>query len=587
MESDKELKGNVFDFRILKRIFAFVKPYRGRFFFLVFLTIFLGALAPTQPYLIKLTIDNYIAVGNMEGLTMMVSLLFGIAVLQAIVQYFHTYLSGWLGQYIVRDIRNQLYQHIQRLRLQFFDNTPIGKLVTRVVSDTETLLEIFTNGLAAIIGDLLQLVFILGFMLIINWKLALVSLATFPIMLLATYIFKEKIKKAFSKVRNAVSNLNTFVQEHITGMNIVQIFNSEEKEYAKFKKINKEHLQANLQTVNYYSIYFPVAEVIAASATGLLVWYGARGVIQDTISLGDLIAFIMYISLFFRPLRMIADRFNTLQLGIVSSNRILNLLDNHEHIQDNGIYSPKNILGKVQFDNIWFAYKEDDYVLKDINFEVKQGETLALVGATGAGKSSVINLLSRFYEINKGQIFVDDIPLTDYNLPNLRKHIGVVLQDVFLFSDTIEQNITLGNKDISHEKVREAAEYVGALQFIEKLPGGFQYNVMERGATLSVGQRQMISFVRALVYDPKIIVLDEATSSVDTETEEMIQAAMEKLMKGRTSIVIAHRLATIQKADKILVLDKGEIKEAGTHESLLEQEGLYAQLYEVQYKSVV
>lgn len=562
----------------------------------------MAVLAPAIPLLIQITVDQHIVLNNYDGLVNMVYLMVGITVIKALIQYAHTYLSGWLGQSIIRDMRVKLYQHILKLRLQFFDNTPIGKLVTRTVSDIETLSEVFTNGLAAIIGDLLQLIFIIFVMLCIDWRLTLVSLTTLPILLFATYIFKEKVKSAFNQVRTAVSNLNTFVQEHITGMSVVQIFNSERREYEKFRKINKRHLKANLNAVMYYSVYFPVAEIISAVSTGLLVWYGTREVLgaqmragimdlpflelESQITLGTLIAFIMYLSMFFRPIRMIADRFNTLQLGIVSSDRILKLLDDQSFIQNKGNYQTGKLKGNVVFKDVWFAYIDEDYVLKNINFEVKQGETIAFVGATGAGKSSIINLLTRFYEINKGKILVDGRDVHEYDVSYLREHIGMVLQDVFLFSDTIKQNITLGNPDISQEQVEQAAELVGAKEFIDKLPGRFEYNVMERGATLSVGQRQLISFVRAMVYDPQIIILDEATSSVDSETEEMIQSAIDRVMKGRTAIVIAHRLATIQKADKIVVLDKGEIKEIGTHEVLLSQGGYYTKLYEMQFAEV-
>lgn len=558
-----------------------------QFYLLVFLTVALALLIPARPYLIQLTIDDEVAFGDYQGLVMMISILVVLLVLQAIVQYSHTYLSGWLGQFIIKDIRIKLYSHVQRLNLRFFDKTPIGRLVTRNVSDIETLAEVFSQGIAAMIGDLLQLLVILGFMFYTDWKLALVSLSTLPILLFSTYVFKEKIKVAFNEVRTAVSNLNSFVQEHITGMSIVQIFNSEKREYEKFREINREHRRANIKSVLYYSIYFPVAEVVQASGFGLIIWYGAGAVINDQLTLGVLIAFIMYIQMFFRPIRMIADRFNTLQMGIVSSNRIIDLLDNDEHIPNNGDFVPEVLVGKVVFDKVWFAYDSENYVLKDINFTVNEGETTALVGATGAGKSSVINLLSRFYDIHKGDIYIDDRNILEYDIDALRRNIGVVLQDVFLFSDTIANNITLGNNDISKDRIIEAAELVGAREFIERLPGGFDYNVMERGATLSVGQRQLISFVRAMVYDPRIIVLDEATSSVDTETEELIQQAINKMMKGRTSIVIAHRLSTIQNADKILVLDKGEIKEEGSHESLLNLDGYYAQLHKMQYKEAI
>jgi ATP-binding cassette subfamily B protein len=590
MEKEQVSSGNIIDFKVLRRIMKFVQPYKGRFYFLIFLTLAIGVLTPVRPLLIQWTLDNPVASGDYNTMFEMMVVLFGLLVVQSVAQYVHTYMSGWMGQQVIRDIRTQLYQHLVNLRLRFFDKTPIGRLVTRTISDVETLADVFSEGLAAMVSDLLQLIFILAFMFYQDWRLALLSLATVPLLMISTYIFKEKIKVAFNDVRNAVANLNTFVQEHITGMNVVQIFASEKREFEKFKAINEEHRQANLRSVLYYSIYFPVAEIIAAAGIGLMVWYGAKGAInveETGITIGKLIAFIMYIQMFFRPIRMIADRYNTLQMGIVSSSRIINLLDNKEHIQDTGTHKPEHIQGAVKFDHVWFAYNSEEYVLKDVDFDVKPGETIALVGATGAGKSSIINLLNRFYEINKGSIMIDGEDIRSYDLGHLRKNIGVVLQDVFLFSDTIMNNITLGNPDVTEEMVWHAADLVGARKFIERLPGQLNYNVMERGATLSVGQRQLISFIRAMVYDPRILVLDEATSSVDSETEQMIQQAIEKMMKGRTSIVIAHRLSTIQKADKIMVLDLGEIRERGKHEELLAREGYYAQLYKMQYKEFV
>ncbi|MCE7862353.1 MAG: ABC transporter ATP-binding protein [Bacteroidetes bacterium CHB5] len=590
MEKEKVSSGNIIDWKVVKRILQFIQPYKGRFYFLIFLTILLGVLTPLRPLLIQYTLDAHVAVGDYWSLVYIIILILGLLVLQSGVQYVHTFLSGQIGQYVIRDIRVQLYKHIVNLRLKFFDKTPIGRLVTRTISDVETLADVFSEGLAAMAGDLLQIIFILGFMFYIDWRMALVSLSTIPLMLLATYVFKEKIKVAFNDVRNAVSNLNSFVQEHLTGMSIVQMFGSEKKEFEKFKEINKEHRDAHLRSVLYYSVYFPVAEVIAAMGIGLLVWYGAKGAInfeQTGITIGTLTAFIMFIQMFFRPIRMIADRYNVLQMGVVSSSRIIALLDDKADVVANGIHKPDHLAGQVNFNHVWFAYTEQDYVLKDINLEIKPGETVALVGATGAGKSSIINLLNRFYEINRGEIKIDGMDIREYDLASLRKNIGVVLQDVFLFSDTIRNNITLGNTDVSDEMILHAADLVGARRFIDRLPGGLDYNVMERGSTLSVGQRQLLSFIRAMVYDPKILVLDEATSSVDSETEEMIQEAISKMMTGRTSIVIAHRLSTIQRADKILVMEKGEIKESGTHESLLNAGGLYAQLHKMQYKEVV
>ena len=586
LQKEKESSGEIVDTKVLRQLYQYVKPYKAQFYFLVFLTITLALLAPTRPYFIQVAIDDYVAIGDSQGLIRMIYILVGLMILQAIVQWAQTYYSGWIGQVIIRDLRVRLYNHLLKLKLKFFDTTPIGRLVTRNISDIETLADVFSEGLAAIIGDLLQLVTILGVMFYIDWKLTLVSLCTLPLMIISTYIFKEKIKVTFNDVRNAVSNLNSFLQEHITGMNIVQIFNREDREFEKFKEINREHRRAHIRSVLYYSIYFPVAEIIQAIGIGLVVWYGAVGVLGMELQIGVLISFIMYLQLFSRPIRMIADRFNTLQMGVVSSSRIFKLLDSKEHIANEGNFNPEKVKGDIQVKDLWFAYVDEDYVLKNINFEVKPGQTVALVGATGAGKSSIINLLSRFYEINKGSITIDGTDIREFELSTLRKHIGVVLQDVFLFSNTIYYNITLGNPNISREQVMEAAEMVGAKKFIERLPGGLDYNVMERGATLSVGQRQLISFVRAMVYNPEIIILDEATSSVDTETEELIQESIERMMKGRTSIVIAHRLSTIQKADKIIVLHKGEIVEQGTHDSLLNQGGYYTQLHQMQLKTM-
>ena len=584
LEKEKESSGEIVDMKVLRQLYSFVKPYQKQFYFLVFLTVAMAILAPTRPYFIQIAIDDYIALGDTAGLIRIVYILVGLMILQAIVQWAHTYFSGWIGQVIIKDIRVRLYKHLLKLRLKFFDNTPIGRLVTRNVSDIETLADVFSEGLAAIIGDLLQIITILGVMFYIDWKLTLVSLSTLPLLIISTYVFKEKIKVTFNDVRNAVSNLNSFLQEHITGMNIVQIFNREKRELEKFKEINREHRLAHIRSVLYYSVYFPVAEIIQAIGIGLVVWYGAVGVLGLDMQIGVLISFIMYLQLFFRPIRMIADRYNTLQMGVVSSSRIFKLLASTEHIANEGNYSPAKIKGNLKLENVWFAYVNEDYVLKNINFEVETGQTVALVGATGAGKSSIINLISRFYEINQGNIFIDGTEIRQYELSTLRKHIGVVLQDVFLFSNSIYHNITLGNPSITREQVLEAAENVGARKFIERLPGGLDYNVMERGATLSVGQRQLISFVRAMVYNPEILILDEATSSVDSETEELIQESIEKMMKGRTSIVIAHRLSTIQKADKIIVLHKGEIVETGTHDSLLELGGYYTQLHQMQLK---
>lgn len=585
--NEETKSGKIFDLPTLKRLYKFVYPYRKQFFLLIGIIILSAALAPLLPLLIKHTVDVSIANRDMPGLITMVMLMIGTLVLRGVVQFTNTYLSGWLGQNIIRDIRMQVFDKIVSLRLKYFDNTPIGRLVTRTISDVETLSEVFSEGMAAIAGDILQLTLIIGAMFYIDWKLSLVSLSMIPLMLISTYIFKEKIKDSFNEVRAAVANLNTFVQEHISGINIVQIFSAEDREYRKFVAINKEHAKANIRSIMYYSIYYPVADVISSAGIGLIVWYGANQIMDLEMSFGTVLAFVMFNNLFFTPIRQLADRFNTLQMGIVSTDRILKILDTDEVTPDRGTYEPETIRGEVEFEHVWFAYNDEQYVLKDVNFKVGAGETVALVGATGAGKSSVINILTRFYEINKGTIRIDGIPIEDFKLNALRKSIGVVLQDVFLFSDTIENNIRMGDTSITHEEIVEAAKLVGVHEFIERLPGGYQYNVRERGGSLSVGQRQLLSFVRAMVHDPKILVLDEATSSVDSETEELIQNAIEKLMSGRTAIVIAHRLSTIQEADKILVLDKGEIKESGNHSELLEKGGLYARLHQMQYKEVI
>ncbi|WP_435356473.1 ABC transporter ATP-binding protein [Emticicia sp. SJ17W-69] len=578
--------GKIFDLEILKRLFQFIKPYNFKFYSLV-LSIMLGAvLAPVLPLLIRQTIDGPVSAGNYSGLAQMMAIMIGVLVVQSLIQFTNTYLAGWLGQNIIRDIRVQLYHKILHLRLKFFDDTPIGRLVTRTISDIETLADVFSDGIAAIAGDILQLILIISVMFYTDWRLSLISLCTIPFMLISTYIFKEKVKKSFNEVRNAVSNLNSFVQEHITGMSIVQIFNSEKIEFQKFYAINTKHRDENIKSIMYYSIYYPVAEVIAALGTGLVVWFGAKQMLNAEVTYGTVTAFIMFINIFFRPIRMIADRMNTLQMGIVSTDRILKLLDSDDYTANDG-NKKTNLKGEVEFKNVWFAYNDENYVLKDISFNAQHGESVAFVGATGAGKSSIINLLSRFYDINKGQILIDGVDVKEYELRSLREQIGVVLQDVFLFSDTIEKNITLGDENISREKIVEAAKLVGVHDFIMQLPNGYDYNVQERGATLSVGQRQLISFVRAMVHDPKIIILDEATSSVDTETEELIQSAIDKLMRGRTSIVIAHRLSTIQKANKIIVLDKGQIMEEGNHEELLKLDGFYANLYNMQYKEML
>jgi ATP-binding cassette, subfamily B, multidrug efflux pump len=580
-----KVSGKAVDVNLLKRIFHYVVPYRSAFLWSVILTIALAILAPVRPLLIEYTLDKYILENDSSGLLAMTLLMTGLLLVQTVVQYFHTFLTNTLGQSVIKDLRINVFNHISSLRLKYFDHTPIGQLITRTVSDLETIADIFSEGLIVIIGDILQVVAIIGVMLYTDWKLALIVLIPMPFLILASYLFKEAIKSAFQDVRTQVSHLNTFLQEHITGISIIQYFARENQEMHKFKRINAKHRDAHIRSNWYYSIFFPVVEVISAISIGLLVWYGSKSILSNTISPGVVVAFIMYINMLFRPIRELADKFNTLQMGMVGAERIFNVLDTQEITENKGSLQPAVLNGEIEFKNVWFAYNDENWVLKDISFHVKPGETLALVGATGAGKSSTINILNRFYEINKGSVKMDGADVRDYELNYLRSQIATVLQDVFLFSDSIAGNINLNNPEITRQQLITAAKEVGAHEFIERLPGGFDYEVMERGATLSAGQAQLISFIRALVYDPKILVLDEATSSVDTETEELIQNAINKLMLGRTSIVIAHRLSTIQNADRIIVLDHGEIKETGSHQELLKLNGYYKRLYDLQFNS--
>jgi len=581
-----KITGDVINVGLLKRVFQYVKPYQRIFIISVILTILLAVLAPLRPILIGYTLDHHIVTGDYSGLLNMTILMLVLLVVQTGVQYSHTLLTNTLGQSAIRDLRINVFNHITKLRLKYFDNTPIGQLITRTVSDLETIAEIFSEGLIVIIGDILMVIVIIGVMVYEDWALTLVVLLPMPLLIIATSIFQKAIKSAFQEIRTEVSNLNTYLQEHITGVSIIQYFAREKQEYNKFLKINGRYRDANIRSNWYYSIFFPVVEIISAMSLGLLVWYGARTILSNpTIKPGIITEFIMYIGMLFRPIRELADKFNTLQMGMVGAERVFKVLDTNEVTEDRGTYAPEIMKGNISFEKVWFAYNDENYVLKDISFEVEAGKTVALVGATGAGKSSTINILNRFYEIQKGEIKVDGTRIQDYELSYLRNKIATVLQDVFLFSDTIFNNITLNNDAITMEEVVDAAKKVGAHDFIERLPGGYQYNVMERGATLSAGQAQLISFIRALVYDPAILVLDEATSSVDTETEMLIQRAIENLMKGHTSIVIAHRLSTIQKADKILVLEKGEIKEMGTHQQLLKLDGYYKRLYDLQFNS--
>lgn len=569
--------------RLLARIFSYSKPYRGKFYLAVFFTLALSALSVARPLIINYTIDHYILSKNSQMLLNMVIIMVSVLMVEAVMAYSNTIVTSLLGQNIIRDLRNQVYAHILKLRTKYFDNTPIGMLVTRSVSDIEALSDVFSQGFIVIAGDIITLIVFVVTMLIVNWQFALVVLTTIPLLLVATNFFKKGVKTTFNDVRNAVAALNTFVQEHIQGMKVVQVFNREEKEFEKFKEINNKHKAANIRSIWYYSVFFPVVEILASVAIGLLIWFAGFKTATAVITPGEITFFIMLTNMMFRPIRMLADRLNTLQMGIVAADRVFKVLDTNEHISEGGTYISSHLQGNVELKNVWFAYNEEDYVLKDINLSVKAGETVALVGATGSGKTSVTSLLPRFYEYNKGEIIIDGKNIREYELNFLRSNIGIVLQDVFLYSDSILNNITLNSENITREQVIEAAKAVGAHDFIMQMPDNYDYNVRERGATLSAGQRQLISFIRAYVHNPSLLILDEATSSIDTVTEQLIQKATDTLTKGRTSIIVAHRLATIQKADKVIVLEKGEIMEQGSINELLAKNGHFKKLYDLQF----
>lgn len=586
-EGNKSVTGKAIDYGLLKRILTYVKPYRRIFILSILVTVTLAFMSVGRPLLTRYTLNTVVDTKDMHFLVEMTLIMCCLLLTEAAFQFLNIYYTNWLGQNIIRDIRVKLYGKINSFRPKYFDNTPIGTLVTRVVSDIEAIADIFSQGFIVIIGDILTLVVFVVTMFVVNWQLALIVLTTVPLLLIATNIFKNGVKRAFQDVRTQVARLNAFVQEHITGMKIVQIFNREKEEMDKFKEINEKHRDANIRSVWHYSVFFPVVEILSSVSLGLLIWYGGKEVFEDEIKAGDITLFIMLINMLFRPIRLLADRVNTLQMGMVASERVFKVMDTDEIIENKGRSETGSLKGHIDFRDVWFAYNNEDWVLKGISFSVKQGETIALVGATGSGKSSIINLLNRFYEYNKGSISIDHVNIRDYELQALRSNIGVVLQDVFLFSDTIANNISLKNPAISLDEIIEASKIVGAHDFISKLPGSYDYNVKERGAMLSVGQRQLIAFIRAYVYNPRILVLDEATSSIDTESEILIQHAIDKLTENRTSIVIAHRLATIQKADRIIVLEKGQILEVGSHQELLKKDGQYRKLFELQFKGEV
>ena len=575
--------GNVIDFILLKRVVKFARPYKFYFFVAAISAILLSVLGPIRPLLINYTIDNCIVIANKEGLINITIILISILVLEGVVQFFYIYLSNWLGQHVIQDLRSRIFRHILSLRMKYFDNMPIGTLVTRTVSDIETIADIFSQGLLVIIAEFLKLIVIIILMIYTDWRLTIIALLTVPVLLVATAWFKKNIKRTFQDVRTQISNLNTFVQEHIVGMSIVQIFNREDAEYQKFFKINIKHRDANIRGIFYYAVFFPVVEVLSATSIGLIVWYGSQGILDGKdITVGELIAFILFIHMMFRPIRQLADRFNILQMGIVGSDRVFKVLDTNEKISDDGISDIKDIKGSIVFQNVNFSYKADEWVLKNLNFEIEAGKMLALVGGTGAGKTSIVSVLNRFYEIDSGNITIDKININEISLNSLRGNIALIQQEVFLFSDSILNNITLFDIAISKERVIKAAKEIGVDVFINSLPGNYDYVVAERGVTLSSGQRQLIAFLRVYVRDPKILILDEATASIDTATEELLQSALEKLAYDRTTIVIAHRLSTIVNADKILYLEAGRILESGTHYELLKHKTNYAKMFNSQ-----
>ncbi|ANH83515.1 antibiotic ABC transporter ATP-binding protein [Niabella ginsenosidivorans] len=583
-----DAKKSLFDVSKLRRVFHYAAPYKRKFYLSVVLAILLAVITPVRPMLIQLTVDRYITHSIPQMVILVTIIQLVIILIETAMRFSFSFTTAWLGQAVVKDMRDAVYKKILHLNLRQFDRTPIGTLTTRTINDIESINDIFSDGLIPIIADLLSILCVLIYMFWIDWRLTFIALIPFPIMIIATYYFKESINKSFFKVRNAVAALNAFVQEHLSGMSIVQAFHAEKREFQKFNAINKEHRNANIKSIFAYSVFFPVIEIVLALSIGLVIWYTAREALDlKQGQQGIIVSFILCLNLLFRPLRMLADKFNTVQMGVIAAERVFTVMDNPdvETAPPEGYRDPEHrVTGTIEFSNVWFAYIDEKWVLKDVSFQIRPGETVAIVGHTGSGKTTITSLLNRFYSIQKGAIMVDATDIRRLSPAYLRKNIGVVLQDVFLFSGSVLDNITLRNPDISKEQVIAAAGMIDMHDFIMRLPGGYDYNVKERGATLSLGQRQLLSFIRALLYNPSILILDEATSSIDTESELLIQKATETLVKDRTSIVIAHRLSTIRKADKIIVLDKGILVEMGTHDELLEKNGFYACLHRMQFQ---
>jgi ATP-binding cassette, subfamily B, multidrug efflux pump len=583
--SEDEVLGKAYDARLMRRLLSYIKPYKKYVIFAIILNIVVSALGPLRPYLTKIAVDDYIVNSDYEGLLFIAVILFISLLLQAAIQYFLTYFTQLLGQKTIYDLRMQIFRHTQKLALKFFDKTPIGRIVTRTTNDVESLNELFSSGIVMVFSDIFIIVWILAFMFFMDVELSLVTLSVLPVLIYGTFLFRKKVRESYRDVRLHLARLNSYMQEHVTGMSVVQIFNKQNSELKRFASINDDYRISNKKSIFYYAVFYPAVELLSAVAIGLIIWYGGGEIIQNTLTIGVLFAFIQLTEMFFRPIRDLSEKYNIMQTAMASSERIFKLLDNETFVKDP--VQPKDIekiKGEIEFKNVWFAYNEEDYVLKDVSFKINPGETIAIVGATGAGKTSIINILTRFYDINKGSILLDGIDISTINKRDLRKHISIVLQDVFLFSGTIQSNISMGREDITLDTIKYAAETVGADKFINSLPNQYEEVVKERGATLSVGQKQLISFARALAFNPQILVLDEATSSIDTETEMLIQKAIDKLLVGRTAIVIAHRLSTIQSADKIIVMHKGEIRETGNHQQLLAKRGIYYKLYQLQYK---